>query len=64
MTAPELKRTGELTLADTARHFFNEAAPKLKLSESMIELLSYPKRELIVNFPVMMDHGQVKRFVG
>ena len=64
MTEPELKRTGELTLADTARHFFDEAAPKLKLSESMIELLSYPKRELIVNFPVMMDNNQVKRFVG
>jgi len=64
MTEPELKRTGELTLADTARYFFDEAAGKLKLSKSMIELLSYPKRELIVNFPVTMDDGQVKHFVG
>jgi hypothetical protein len=40
----------------TARYFFDVAAQKLKLEEGLIELLRYPKRRLIVNFPVA--HGQ------
>lgn len=64
MTKEEMKRKGELTLADTARYFFDEAAKQLKLEAGMIELLRYPKRELIVNFPVKMDDGRVEHFVG
>ncbi len=62
--AEEMKRQGELTLAGTAQYFFDEAAKQLRLEEGMVELLRYPKRELIVNFPARMDDGRVEHFVG
>jgi len=60
----ELKRRGELKMLEAARYFFDEAAKKLKLEEGLIELLRYPKRKLIVTFPVQMDDGRVKHFEG
>ena len=43
---------------------FDEAADRLGLSQSMRAVLSKPKRELIVNFPVRMDNGDVQMFTG
>ena len=43
---------------------FEEAADLLGLSQSMRVILSKPKRELIVNFPVRMDNGDVEMFTG
>src|SRR5579863_1656712 len=43
---------------------FEEAAELLGLSQSMRVILSKPKRELIVNFPVRMDNGDVEMFTG
>ena len=60
----EFKRRGELKMLEAARYFFDEAAKKLKLEEGLIELLRYPKRKLIVTFPVKMDDGSVKHFEG
>ncbi len=60
----EAKRQGELKMLKTARYFFDVAAQKLKLEASLIELLRYPKRRLIVNFPVRMDDGRVVNFEG
>jgi len=59
-----VQRSGELKMLEAARYFFDKAAQKLKLEEGMIELLRYPKRKLIVNFPVQMDDGHVQHFEG
>lgn len=41
-----------------------KSAEILKLDSGMIEILSKPKRELTVNFPVRMDDGSVRVFTG
>ena len=43
---------------------FELAADQIGLSEDMREILRKPKRELIVNFPVLMDDGSIKTFTG
>jgi glutamate dehydrogenase (NAD(P)+) len=43
---------------------FDEAADRLGLSQAMRAILRKPKRELIVNFPVRMDNGDVEIFTG
>jgi glutamate dehydrogenase (NAD(P)+) len=43
---------------------FDEAAGRLGLSEAMRAVLRKPKRELVVNFPVQMDNGDVEIFTG
>ncbi|GAC1359579.1 MAG: Glu/Leu/Phe/Val dehydrogenase [Ktedonobacteraceae bacterium] len=43
---------------------FDEAADRLGLSQAMRAVLRKPKRELIVNFPVRMDSGDVQMFTG
>ncbi|MHB8599327.1 MAG: Glu/Leu/Phe/Val family dehydrogenase [Ktedonobacteraceae bacterium] len=43
---------------------FDEAADRLGLSQSMRAILRKPKRELIVNFPVRKDNGDVEMFTG
>ncbi|MBC7091902.1 MAG: Glu/Leu/Phe/Val dehydrogenase [Nitrososphaeria archaeon] len=40
------------------------AANYLGLEDSIVEILSKPKRELQVSFPVKMDNGRVKVFTG
>ncbi len=43
---------------------FDEAADRLGLSQPMRAILRKPKRELIVNFPVRMDNGDVQMYTG
>src|SRR4051812_48543481 len=43
---------------------FMIAADKLNLDDGMKQILSKPKRELTVNFPVRMDDGSYKVFTG
>jgi glutamate dehydrogenase (NAD(P)+) len=43
---------------------FTLAADKLNLDEGMKAILSKPKRELTVNFPVRMDDGSFRVFTG
>ncbi len=43
---------------------FDEAAERLGLSQAMRAILRKSKRELIVNFPVRMDSGEVQMFTG
>ena len=57
---PELRRQTEISMLETARHFFDKAADHIKLEDSLRELLRYPKRKLIVNFPVRMDDGNTQ----
>ena len=49
---------------DMAIAQFDEAAERLGLSQAMRAILRKPKRELIVNFPVRMDNGDVEMFTG
>jgi glutamate dehydrogenase (NAD(P)+) len=37
---------------------------RLEISNGIHEILKYPQRELIVNFPVRMDSGDIKVFTG
>ena len=43
---------------------FEAAADRIGLDEGLRSLLSEPKRELTVHFPVTMDDGQVRVFTG
>lgn len=54
----------EMSLFQNALKQFNKAADVMDLSESMRQVLSYPRRELTVNFPVRMDNGEIKVFTG
>jgi glutamate dehydrogenase (NAD(P)+) len=49
---------------DIAVAQFDEAADRLGLSQAMRAILRKPKRELIVNFPVRMDNGDVQMYTG
>jgi glutamate dehydrogenase (NAD(P)+) len=49
---------------DVAVAQFDEAADRLGLSQAMRAILRKPKRELIVNFPVRLDNGDVEMFTG
>jgi len=54
----------DVNLYDVAVSQFNDAAERLGLSQPMRAILSKPKRELVVNFPVRMDNGNVEMFTG
>lgn len=53
-----------MSLFENALKQFNKAADIMKLDANMREVLSQPKRELTVNFPVKMDDGSIKVFTG
>src|SRR5438093_3231686 len=50
--------------AGVAVEQFMRAAEKINLDEGMKQILSQPKRELIVHFPVRMDDGSYRVFTG
>lgn len=54
----------ELNPFEIAKQQFNRAADFLNLDHSTREVLSSPKRQLIVSIPVKMDGGDVKVFEG
>jgi glutamate dehydrogenase (NAD(P)+) len=49
---------------DVAVAQFDEAAEYLGLSQALRAILRKPKRELVVNFPVRMDDGDIGMFTG
>jgi glutamate dehydrogenase (NAD(P)+) len=49
---------------DVALAQFDEAAECLGLSQALRAILRKPKRELVVNFPVRMDNGDIEMFTG
>lgn len=60
----DLRRQNEISMLEMAQYFFDLAADRLRLEASLRELLRYPKRKLIVIFPVLMDDGSVEHFEG
>lgn len=53
-----------MSLYENAVRQFNKAADIMNLDKDLKEVLTKPKRELTVNFPVRMDDGSVKVFTG
>ena len=53
-----------INVLDMARQQLAVAAKYLDLDEGLHEVLSRPKRKLIVNFPVVFDNGEVHVFEG
>jgi glutamate dehydrogenase (NAD(P)+) len=49
---------------DMARQQLAVAAQHLELDEGLHAVLAQPKRQVIVNFPVVMDNGRVEVFQG
>jgi glutamate dehydrogenase/leucine dehydrogenase len=43
---------------------FHHAADHLSLKRGIRDFLSHPHHELTVNFPVKMDDGSVRAFIG
>jgi glutamate dehydrogenase (NAD(P)+) len=48
----------------TAQTQLRQVAATLDIEPGMVELLAFPKRELIVHFPVRMDDGGMRIFTG
>lgn len=49
---------------EMARRQLATASRYLDLDEGLHQALAYPKRQVIVNFPVVMDSGEVQVFAG
>ncbi len=47
-----------------ARKQLEEAARYLDLDDGLVEVLARPKRSVVVNFPVLLDSGEVQVFEG
>jgi len=54
----------EVKVLEMARQQLRLAAKHIDLDEGLLEVLSQPKRQVIVNFPVVMDNGNVVCFEG
>ncbi len=59
-----LAKTKGEQFQDAAWRLFNIAADHLRLDPGIREKLKWPKRELTVHFPVKMDDGSIRVFVG
>lgn len=49
---------------EMAQRQLREAATYIDLDEGLLDVLSVPKRQVLVNFPVVMDSGEVQVFQG
>lgn len=56
--------TESLNMYDIALSQFNRAAEAMNLEPEIRTILSQPKNEIIVNFPVKMDNGSYQLFKG
>jgi glutamate dehydrogenase (NAD(P)+) len=65
-TAPGSSRalTKEYDFFKVVQDYLDRAAKTIHLQEFVRTILSQPKNELIINFPVRMDNGEVRLFKG
>ncbi len=54
----------EINVLDMARKQLAVAAQYLDLDDGLHAVLAQPKRQVVVNFPVVMDNGEVQCFQG
>jgi glutamate dehydrogenase (NAD(P)+) len=59
-----MNHEGQRSLHEAAVEQFQRAADLIGLRDEYREILSQPKNEIIVNFPVQLDNGQTKVFTG
>ncbi len=64
MSARTKKGPSALSVFEVAQAQLDRAAHVLRLDSSVHAILSQPKNELIVNFPVRMDDGSYRLFKG
>ena len=62
--AEEKAPSTDVSVYDMAVQQFLSSADKLDLNQGMRHILSEPKRELTVHFPVEMDDGEIQVFTG
>jgi glutamate dehydrogenase (NAD(P)+) len=62
MTTTEEKKP--LSMYDTVMQQFNKAADLIDLNPNIRKILSITNNEIVINFPVKMDDGNVKIFTG
>ncbi len=55
---------GDISSFEGIQRQIDSIGKRLTLSPAILEILKYPKRELIVNFPVDMDNGSTRIFTG
>ena len=58
------QKPGPRSLYDNVMEQFNTAADQLQLDRSLRRILSRTKNEIVVNFPVKLDNGEVEVFTG
>ncbi|GIV02279.1 MAG: glutamate dehydrogenase [Fimbriimonadales bacterium] len=63
-TQTEQPQTQKPSVLEMAREQLAIAAKYLDLDEGLHKVLATPKRQVIVNFPVVMDNGRVEVFEG
>lgn len=54
----------DISLFENALKQFRKATEVMELDPCLADVLSHPKRELTVHFPVRMDDGSIKVFTG
>lgn len=59
-----LQQAEKQSMHDVVMRQFNETADAMHLNPDIRNILSITNNEIIVNFPVKMDNGQVKIFTG
>jgi glutamate dehydrogenase (NAD(P)+) len=59
-----MNHTRQRSLHEVAVEQFQRAADLIELNDDYREILSHPKNEIIVNFPVHLDDGRTKVFTG
>lgn len=64
LSQPVTPIDNEVNPWESAAHRFDEAAELLSLDDGMRKVLRTPAKELIVNFPVLLDDGRVELFTG
>jgi glutamate dehydrogenase (NAD(P)+) len=55
---------GNLSVYETVVQQFNKAAEKMGLDPNIRKILAEPINEIQVNFPVIMDDGEIEMFTG
>ncbi len=58
------ENSGKRNPYEVAVEQFNQAADLLELDMGMRKILSKPKRELSVNFPIRLDNGDIEVYTG
>ncbi len=54
----------QLSALENAMRQFDQAATRLNIDKTMLEILKQPRRAVIVKLPILMDNGKFKVFTG